>query len=125
MRSIDLSDDASVTLYFDQLVSFRARPEQFGLFRSILYRYQAGISSCSIKNRISHYPIRFILALFPHLYVSPFKIALLLPLPWLGDHSRVAIWTWWTSWRCMPIYEVSSFRVPRPHASRPYSRCRP
>ncbi len=34
-----------VTLYFDQLVSLRARPEQFGLFWSILYRYQAGISS--------------------------------------------------------------------------------
>ncbi len=31
-----------------------------------------------------------------------------MPLPWLGDHSRVAIWQWRTSWRCVPVYEVSS-----------------
>jgi hypothetical protein len=30
-------------------VSLRARPEQFGLFRSIIYRYQAGISSVRVR----------------------------------------------------------------------------
>jgi hypothetical protein len=33
---------------------------------------------------------------------------------WVTTHSRVAIWTWWTSWRCVPINEVSSPSSPPP-----------
>ncbi len=65
------------------------------------------------------------ISLVPLCLVLPFKTALLLlPLPWLGDHSRVAIWTWRTSWRCVPVHEVSSLRVYPCHASCTYPRCR-
>ncbi len=47
-------------------------------------------------------------------------MTLLLSLPWLGDHSRVAIWSWRSPWRPMPVYEVSFFRIHPCHVSCPW-----
>jgi len=48
-----------------------------------------------------------------------------LSLPWLGDHPRVAIWSWKLPWRPVPVYEGSPLRVHPCYVSCPYSRCRP
>ncbi len=62
-----------------------------------------------------------------HLYLPhpTFQIALLLSLSSLGDHPRVAIWSWKVPWRSVPVHEGSPLRVHPCHVSCPYSRCRP